>query len=28
MLVGEQVRKGLLDARSSYWHGFIVISGK
>ncbi|MFQ6668844.1 hypothetical protein Gotur_034337 [Gossypium turneri] len=28
MRVGEQVREGLLDARSSYWHGFIAISGK
>ncbi|MFQ6666651.1 hypothetical protein Gotur_032928 [Gossypium turneri] len=28
MRVREPVKEGLLDARSSYWHGFIAISGK
>ncbi|MFQ6655671.1 hypothetical protein Gotur_026125 [Gossypium turneri] len=28
MRVGKQVREGLLDVHSSYWHGFLAISGK
>ncbi|MFQ6662522.1 hypothetical protein Gotur_030343 [Gossypium turneri] len=28
MRVEKQVKEGLLDARSSYWHCFIAISGK